>query len=281
MVTNNVARVPFDPQTGTVSGSVESLTSGPRDFQSIDVSPGGDELVLQTSFRTQEDLYLMSADGSGLRNLTNDRSRDRSPQWSADGRQVLFYGDRSGDYELWSIDRDGGGLSQLTKSGGQRYYPVPSPDGSRIAAADINAWALFTHDARDLTKPFEQLAPLPDDLRNGVMGILDWSPDGESLIGVAGGRTWTYSFRSRTYRNLGPAIAAQWLPDSRRLIGAAQGRIVVADATGSFVTPREVLAIPGEALNVPRLSRDGKMLYFLRGSSSGDIWTVRFSASQP
>ncbi len=39
---------------------------------------------------------------------------------------------------------------------------------------------------------------------------------------------------------------------------------------------REVLAIDGETIGTARLSPDGNWLYFLHGSASGDIWTVRF-----
>ena len=42
---------------------------------------------------------------------------------------------------------------------------------------------------------------------------------------------------------------------------------------------RVLLSIPGEALTCPKLSADGKYLYFLRGTQSGDIWTVRFDAA--
>jgi hypothetical protein len=41
---------------------------------------------------------------------------------------------------------------------------------------------------------------------------------------------------------------------------------------------REVFAIPGENVNAVRLSADGTFLYFNHGTTSGDIWTVRFDA---
>ena len=276
MVTNNLVKAAFDPKAGTIVGPLDPLTTGPRDFQFVDIAPNGREAVLQTSFRTQEDLYLLSADGTGLRNLTNDQPRDRAPQWSPNGRQLFFYSDRGGDYELWSIDRDGGSLRQLTESGGQRYYPVPSPDGLRVAAANITAWKLFTYDSRDFAKPLEELPDLPEDLRSGVFTVLDWSPDGQWLTGVAANRTWVYSFASRNYTAVVGAGAVQFLPDARRLVGVRQGRMVIVDVASGQM--REILAIPGEGIATPRLSPDGKTIYFLRGSSSGDIWTVRFDA---
>lgn len=275
-VASNLARAPFDSRTATVIGPVQPLTTGPRDFQLLDVSPDGREVLMQTSFRLQEDLFLATTDSPGLRNLTNDRHRDRAPHWSPDGRQVLFYSDRGGNNELWSIDRDGGALRQLTRSEGKRFYPVPSRDGSKVAASDINAWALYIYDARDFSKPLEQLPPFPQDLRSGAFVPSDWSPDGTLLTGFAGSNIWVYSFQSKTYRRVAVSTASvpSWLPDGRRILFARQGRLVVVDWISGET--REIFAIPGENIGSPRVSRDGKLLYFLHGSASGDIWSVRF-----
>lgn len=59
-------------------------------------------------FRTaamQEDVYVMHADGSGLRKLTDDEAKDRNPVWSPDGSQAAFYSNRSGRYEIWTVNR--------------------------------------------------------------------------------------------------------------------------------------------------------------------------------
>jgi Tol biopolymer transport system component len=231
--------------------------------------------VLQTSPTQQEDL-LVAAAGSGLRHLLNDRYRDRRPRWAADGRQILFYSDRGQNYELYSIDRDGGGLRQLTDTGGKRFYPVPSRDGSKVLAADITSYELFVHDARDFSKAPDRLPALPPEMRGSFFIPQDWSPDGRTLSGTSGTAIWVYSFETRAYRRVGTADprTAQWFPDGRRLLIHRQGRVYALDVeTGA---EREVLAIDGEAIGTARLSPDGTWLYFLHGSASGDIWTVRF-----
>jgi serine/threonine protein kinase/WD40 repeat protein len=278
MVTNNLASAAFDAQSAKVVGPVVPLTSGPRDFQTIDVAPGGRDIALQTSFRTQEDLYLIGSDGTGLRNLTNDQPRDRSPQWAPNGRQLMFYSDRGGNYEVWSINRDGGSLRQMTQSGGQRYYPVPSPDGSRVAVANIDRFEIYVYPAADFSKPLEQLPTVPDERRRGIFVLADWSPDGEWLSGLTAGSIWVYSFSTRTYRFIAPGGQAHWLPDSRRLLVGRQGRVFITDVPSGNV--REIFAMPGEIVQAPRLSPDGKTIYFLRGSSSGDIWTVRLESEK-
>ncbi len=278
--TNNLARIRIDARTAVTQGSAEAITTGPRDFRGFDVNGAG-QVVLMTNITQQEDL-LIAATGSGLRHLLNDRYRDRSPRWSTDGRQVFFYSDRGQNNEIYSIDRDGGGLRQLTDTGGKRFYPVPSRDGANLLAADITSYELFVYDARDFSKAPERLPPLPPELRGGSFLPLDWSPDGRSLSGTAGPNVWVYSFETRAYRRVATgagAFTAQWFPDGRRLLFNRQGGVYALDVeTGA---EREVLAIDGEVIGTARLSSDGNWLYFLHGSASGDIWTVRFDHDQP
>jgi Tol biopolymer transport system component/predicted Ser/Thr protein kinase len=275
-VTNNLARIHFDPRTATVDGTMEPITTGPRDFGTIDINPGGRELAVSTSTRQQEDLYVIPADGGALRQLTNDRARDRAVRSSPDGRRVLFYSDRSGTFEVWSIDRDGSGLRQLTTSPG-RYYPVPSRDGSKVTASDINSWQLYVYDSRDFSKPLETLPPFPQKIREGgQLAPLDWSPDGRQLAGTAARRLWVYAFDTKTYRTITDVTgeSGTWLPDSRRIIIGRQGRFFVTDTSSG--ESRQLYAIPGEQLGAARLTIDGAYLYFTHGTTSGDIWLVRF-----
>jgi len=282
---SNLARIRIDARAAATRGPIEAVTTGPRDFVSFDVN-ADEQFVLMNNFTQQEDL-LIAAAGSGLRHLVNDSYRDRNPRWAADGRQVLFYSDRGQNYELYSIDRDGGSLRQLTSTGGKRYYPVPSRDGSKVVAADINSYELFIYDARDFSKAPDRLPALPLEMRGVSFVPVEWSPDGRSLSGFSGSNVWVYSFETRTYRRVGtggtvigmPAFSAQWLPDGRRLLINRQGRVYALDVeTGA---EREVLAIDGEVIGTTRLSPDGNWLYFLHGSASGDIWTVRFDHDSP
>ena len=42
------------------------------------------------------DIYLMNADGSGLRRLTMTDGYERGPDWSPDGQRISFNGTREG-----------------------------------------------------------------------------------------------------------------------------------------------------------------------------------------
>ena len=63
-----------------------------------------------------EDVFVMRSDGTGFRKLTDDAHRDREPKWSPDGKKVGFYSDRSGEFQLWTVNADGAGLRQPTNS---------------------------------------------------------------------------------------------------------------------------------------------------------------------
>lgn len=80
------------------------------------------------------ELYVMRVDGSDVRRLTwwEDAS-DLSPSWSPDGSRIAFASKRDGNWEIYTMDRDGGNLLRLTDHPADDTNPAWSPDGSRIA----------------------------------------------------------------------------------------------------------------------------------------------------
>jgi Tol biopolymer transport system component len=269
----NLGRVRFDANKGVVQGALESITSGQRGFGAIDVSPDGQQLVVvATSSGMQEDLYVMARDGSAARQLTNDIAQDRLPHWSPDGRDIISYSNRGGNPEIWTMNRDGSGMRERTKSDTRRY-PIISRDGSMVAAMDAGT-QMFIYDAHDFSKAPTIAAPFPAEL--GSLLVLDsWSPDGRLIAGSSDTGGVVYSLETKTYRGLGvgPVGYANWLPDGRRLLFASRGRLFVTDAFSG--KPVEVFSIPGETVGFPSLTHDGSELYFEHGSAAGDIWTVR------
>jgi Tol biopolymer transport system component len=279
--TSNVARVGFDAARGAVTGTLTSVTTGSQDFYFMDASPDGTRIAVTTSSRTREDLYVVSADGLTIRQLTNDFARDRAPRWLPDGRTIAFYSDRGGDFDVWEINANGSGLRPLPALQA-RILPVVSHDGFHMAVKDFLGRRLYVHDARDTSKAPEALPPFPDTTGNPEPD--DWSPDDRQLAITSVGRLrslWVYSFNRHAYSQVlksidGPATGsdvAKWLRDGTHLILSSGGRIWVTDLAG---TMREVLSIPGETLMSPRLDVMNSQLFFLRQVADGDIWVVRF-----
>jgi len=73
-----------------------------------------------------------SRDFSTGRALTRTEGRDRQPVYSRDGRRVLFTSNRSGNLDLWTLDRESGVLRQLTDDAAQDWDPGFTPDGEGI-----------------------------------------------------------------------------------------------------------------------------------------------------
>jgi Tol biopolymer transport system component len=70
----------------------------------------------------------MKADGSDARQLTVGARVSRGLAVTPDGSHIIFSSDRTGQFNLWRIDRDGGNLRQLTSGDGE-FYPQCTPDG--------------------------------------------------------------------------------------------------------------------------------------------------------
>ena len=103
------------------------------------VSPDGSEIAYSTSARffpeSNQEIFVMSSDGSGVRNLTNEPlgpewGHDYGAAWSPEGTEVAFariLGSATGIYVLGA---DGTGLTQLVS--GPAAHPDWAPDGNAI-----------------------------------------------------------------------------------------------------------------------------------------------------
>lgn len=60
------------------------------------------------------DIYLVKADGSGLKRLTSDDLDDKSPQWTPDGKYLLFVSDRSGISNIYYFNTETEVINPLT-----------------------------------------------------------------------------------------------------------------------------------------------------------------------
>jgi TolB protein len=62
-----------------------------------------------------EDVWVVNANGSSLRNLTRSPGRDTRPAWSPDGRAIGFDSWRLGNRDFYVMNSDGSRQRNLTR----------------------------------------------------------------------------------------------------------------------------------------------------------------------
>ena len=127
------------------------LTSAPGYDAEATIGPDG--RIVFTSVRDGDmEIYSMAADGSDVRRLTRRPGPDGGPFFSRDGRRIVFRGRalapgpelddymtllrdglwRPTSLELFVMNADGSGLTQVTRLGGASFAPFFTPDGTHI-----------------------------------------------------------------------------------------------------------------------------------------------------
>ena len=146
-------------------------------------SPDGKQIVFSGLDGGLSDLFIVNADGTGLRRLTNDKYADLNPVWSPDGKSIAFVTDRGprtdfttltfGNLRLGLYDLATNTVSLLDHMDhGENVSPQWSPDSKQIAfVSDRTGVAnIYLYDLGD-----RSLAQLTD-LYTGVQGITPSSP---------------------------------------------------------------------------------------------------------
>ncbi len=126
------------------------------------------------------DMYLINSDGSDLIRIAIDTVYEADyVQFSIDGTKVFFRGSHTllGGSDIFSVNCDGSGLTNLTSDVLGGGSPQLSPDGTKVAfISSLNgedaALCIMATDGsgkQQLTKQVE------------VVGGISWSPDGKEI----------------------------------------------------------------------------------------------------
>jgi TolB protein len=97
-------------------------------------SPDGKKLAFSTRISDMSqglDVFIINADGTGLKNVTNSPGDDLNQVWSPDGSQIAYVKiseDDSWDWEIYSINTDGSNPTNISQSPETRdYFPAWQP----------------------------------------------------------------------------------------------------------------------------------------------------------
>jgi TolB protein len=91
-------------------------------------SPDGTRIAFMSTRDGQGEIYVMNADGSGLRRLTNHPADDATPTWSPTGTQIAFTSARSGRPEIYVMNAaDGSDVRLISVGETEADRPTWSP----------------------------------------------------------------------------------------------------------------------------------------------------------
>jgi TolB protein len=242
---------------------IRQLTFGGNNAEAY-FSPSGSRLVFQRQERIEEGCdqqYVMEADGSGMRRVSNGLGRTTCGYFYDGGRRILYSStfehspacpprpDYSQGYvwplenfEIYSARADGGDLRRLTRNDAYDAEATVSPDGKRVVFTstrdgDIELYTMNVDGSgvRRVTR------------RVGYDGGAFFSPDGKRLV----------------WRAMYPETAADTADYRRllrqRLVRPSRLELWVADADGSGA--RQVTRL-GAASFAPFFHPDGRRIIF-------------------
>ncbi len=155
------------------------------EFRNLRNAPEGRTFVFSRALVDLNIWRLDPATGKETR-FQGSSAEDSEPQFSPDGRQVVFRSKRTGVYELYLCEPDGSGTRQITSLGGDLGSAVWSPDGEWIAfdgTVDASQRTRFTNILVIPSRGGKVRRVTPDDAEYTVPA---WSADGRFLYCLRG-----------------------------------------------------------------------------------------------
>ena len=128
-------------------------------------------------------LWTMPVKGGPLRRLSGDFDDLGQPDWSPDGRRIIFQSYRTGNFKLWSVAADGSDWRQHTDGIDiDDREPRWSPDGRTVAFSSdrTGRYAIYLLDVAS-----GRVTPLSQGKSQDSEPA--WSPDGKRIAYVADG----------------------------------------------------------------------------------------------
>lgn len=179
------------------------------------------------------DIYVMSADGSHQTRLTSELQVDTEPAWGPAGERIAFSSARDSffttdeyayervyGFEIYVMDTDGSGQTNLTNSPSWDTAPAWSPDGDQIAfqsnrdgnreiylmesdgSSQVNLTKHQGDDAAPNWSPSGSKIAFHSD-RTGVFNIFVMEADGSELVQLTDSPDWD--------------IEPAWSPDGQHI----------------------------------------------------------------
>lgn len=256
-------------------------------------SPDGQKLLF---VRNQEiglpaEIWVTSAAGGNASRVLSERGKIVStPQWSFDGKSVIFASNRSGHPALWRAALDAPDSAvQIGEAGSPAWDPAVSRRGYRLAYERISrSLSIWEMDVSSPEKRPHILVSSTSDTDQGPGP--QFSPDGKKLAFMSD-RSGTMEIwvSNRDGSNpfqlsaVGGAGTPRWSPDSHSIVfdvnTTSGAKIVSMDVRGGAP---QILTQDSFHSVCPSWSHDGKWIYFASPrSGEWEVWKIPAGGGSP
>jgi TolB protein len=180
-------------------------------------SPNGEFVAMSLSNRNGSDLYVSNAKGKHIRRLTDGKSLETSPDWSPDGRQLVFESDRAGRPQLYRLHLAGGSPQRIaTKVSSYCSEPSWNPIHPNLIAFTVSISGGFQIAVHDLNTGQSEVltqerdaAVEPEWLNDGRHLVMTIRRAGKTRLALLD--TWSQRVVALHSSKLGSASAAAFV----------------------------------------------------------------------